>query len=1496
MTTTLPTPRRPVVAAAPHSARRLLRTARRLTHHHHDALLRLALPGTLAALLPLLWFRPGRDFATGDVGPFRRDALGAELGSVWGHQITGTGGPSYEVVRLPDLVLVRVCGLFGLGPGVAQAVLYALVLAGAATGVARLASVWLRHPLAAACAGLLAVVNVYTLVSLLNPLPVLATALVAWFGGHLLHAAAGRRVRARTVALTSLPLCYLGMNPPLLALVAGATAVLAVAAVPLTGGRWRPVLVLVGRGLPLLLLVQLWWLLPQAVTLTGGGSGTDFSAQTNVQAWAWTQVRNTLPNILALNAHWGWEHVEYYPFAAAVDRAPWGLARWVPALLALAGAVLPPGPRRTRGALRALAVAGCVLVLLCKGLHPPLAGLNGWLYAHVPGMWLFREPMSKFGVLLVPVVAVLAGAAVQRALEAGWRSLRAVAAVAVAAALAYPWPLWTGALVTWVRPPLPSASVAVPADWQRVADAANGSAAPGKVLELPLQGYYQVLTDWGFHGVDDLPRNLLTRPLLQRLPGGYFDNASGPARLLALAEDGLAAGDADAAAGALRALGVGQVLVRRDLRSTAGDAPTADPAVLAAGLGRLPGARRTLATPVADLYELPSAAGGPGALVLDPAADPRTTAEAAARGAATTADPAVPVDAARLAFTAAGGAEVRLRAGGPYAVRADRSAGTAYLPSRTGPGVLLADAGRAEVDGAPAPAAPELRLDLPADAVPAALLVGPEVLPWQPGRPVAVRPGDRVAVALADGPELTADPQEQADGGCGGATDRAEDGSWELRADRGTACVRLPLADPPADGLVEAEVEYRGSAPRICLWQDGPGGCAVSRRLPAAADWQTFRTVLRLAPGTTGAVLYGYADADGTRPGDAAYRAPRATALGVAAEAVAAADAPPLPLGPGAHRVGADPGLPAAAPPAFSALQDCGRTDGRGFAEAGLSATPLGADGVRLAARAHTACVSVPVDTFEPGTGHRPGSYRLAVNYRTLSGSPARLCLWQGGPDRCAELPRTADGAQWHTLDTVVSPAADVRDLELYLYADGDDVGTTVVEYTGLRVTPVLPLTVRIDPAPAPAASPAAPGAAPGAVLAAEPDGAGRYRARLDGADRAGGPVVVALPDSADPRWELTGLPAGWSARPLTLDGYRAAWLVDGPGTAELRIAFGPDRWWRIALGLSAATVLACATVLLPRRRRGTSPDRHFPEPVRPPMSAVPSAPTPSQAAPRIAVVVPTRDSAPQVGRLLDSLVQQREGLEVLVNEDERTSGPLAPALPAFHARGLDVRLARDNPSRAAGRRRGVRLTSAAVVLHLDSDMTAGPGLLAECRRLIEDEGYDALVIPEVSVGEGFWARCKVLEKRCWDGDSAVESLRCLRRELYDRVGGHDEGLVWSEDKDLDLRVRATGARITTTRSVLIHDEGRTTLRAAMRKKAHYAATAGRYAARHPRHFAAQAGPWRLPVLAARAWRLSRDPVLTAGLLLLKTCEFAAAGTALLAAVLSGPRRGGGRG
>ncbi|MFC1419127.1 glycosyltransferase family 2 protein [Streptacidiphilus cavernicola] len=279
---------------------------------------------------------------------------------------------------------------------------------------------------------------------------------------------------------------------------------------------------------------------------------------------------------------------------------------------------------------------------------------------------------------------------------------------------------------------------------------------------------------------------------------------------------------------------------------------------------------------------------------------------------------------------------------------------------------------------------------------------------------------------------------------------------------------------------------------------------------------------------------------------------------------------------------------------------------------------------------------------------------------------------------------------------------------------------------------------------------------------------------------------------------------------------------------------------------------------------------------------------------PRISVVVPTRDRRDQVRRLLDSLTAgpDRAGVEIVVNDDVRSAEPLEPLIEDYRRQGVTVTLLHDNPTRAAGRRRGTARAGGGIVLHLDSDMTAQPGLLEECGALLADPRYDALVIPEISVGEGFWARCKVLEKRCQDGDPLLQSLRCLRRSLYDQVGGHDEALVWAEDKDLDLRVRATGARVAGTTRALLHHEGDITLRGTMRTKAHYAHTAGLFAAKHPAAFAAQASPGRLLGLARQGWRLSRDPVLVAGLVLLKSCEYLAAGSVLLAQRLRTAGRG----
>ena len=85
-------------------------------------------------------------------------------------------------------------------------------------------------------------------------------------------------------------------------------------------------------------------------------------------------------------------------------------------------------------------------------------------------------------------------------------------------------------------------------------------------------------------------------------------------------------------------------------------------------------------------------------------------------------------------------------------------------------------------------------------------------------------------------------------------------------------------------------------------------------------------------------------------------------------------------------------------------LGDCYRYDGRTPNEVGLTAEVVRRDGIpaaRLGAREHAACVSLPIENSRPRA-----PLRIQLAYRSVSGNPARICLWQVELRRCAPLPR----------------------------------------------------------------------------------------------------------------------------------------------------------------------------------------------------------------------------------------------------------------------------------------------------------------------------------------------------------------------------------------------------------------------------------------------------------------------------------------------------------
>ncbi|MEU4158279.1 glycosyltransferase [Actinoplanes sp. NPDC026670] len=260
---------------------------------------------------------------------------------------------------------------------------------------------------------------------------------------------------------------------------------------------------------------------------------------------------------------------------------------------------------------------------------------------------------------------------------------------------------------------------------------------------------------------------------------------------------------------------------------------------------------------------------------------------------------------------------------------------------------------------------------------------------------------------------------------------------------------------------------------------------------------------------------------------------------------------------------------------------------------------------------------------------------------------------------------------------------------------------------------------------------------------------------------------------------------------------------------------------------------------------------------------------------PTLSVIVPAYNSAALLREFLASFqASDFRDFEIVVNDDVRSSDETPEVVAEHRARGLAVRYLKENRSMAQGRRRGAAEATGEILLHLDTDMTVTPGLLGECAEMLAGD-YDALVIPEESFGTTFWARCKWLEKKCYDGVEQIESLRCLRRDVYEKLGGHDERMVFSEDKDLDLRVRAAGCRVGRTRGFLFHNEGGLRLSRTLKKKLGYVGTADVFAQEHPEAFRWQINILHRFALYLRNIRYLRThPLLYAGMWFMKISEF----------------------
>lgn len=268
---------------------------------------------------------------------------------------------------------------------------------------------------------------------------------------------------------------------------------------------------------------------------------------------------------------------------------------------------------------------------------------------------------------------------------------------------------------------------------------------------------------------------------------------------------------------------------------------------------------------------------------------------------------------------------------------------------------------------------------------------------------------------------------------------------------------------------------------------------------------------------------------------------------------------------------------------------------------------------------------------------------------------------------------------------------------------------------------------------------------------------------------------------------------------------------------------------------------------------------------------------------PVVSVVVPTKNSAKNLADLLESIKQQTySNIEVIINDDKNTSDQTGELINHYKNMEVNIFYLQQNTSMAQARKLGAEYAKGDILIHLDSDMRLSPGLVEECVALT-NKGFDALVMPEESFGIGFWAQCKWLEKKCYVGVEQIESLRCLKTSVYKESGGHNPALVFSEDKDLDIRVRGGKYKVGRTTNKIFHNEGYISLSQTIKKKLSYSKTASQFARLHPKEFEWQTNIFnRYLIYIKNIDYLFSHPIVYFGLFVMKTCEFGAGGIGIL--------------
>lgn len=222
-----------------------------------------------------------------------------------------------------------------------------------------------------------------------------------------------------------------------------------------------------------------------------------------------------------------------------------------------------------------------------------------------------------------------------------------------------------------------------------------------------------------------------------------------------------------------------------------------------------------------------------------------------------------------------------------------------------------------------------------------------------------------------------------------------------------------------------------------------------------------------------------------------------------------------------------------------------------------------------------------------------------------------------------------------------------------------------------------------------------------------------------------------------------------------------------------------------------------------------------------------------------VSIIIPTKNSSKYLDSCLEHIKSQSyKDIEVIIVDGKSQDiNQTVEIAKKYHSKVLIFIPNVEKGLFDATKKRNYAATKAVgeFIYHMDADMELSKNVVKEAIELCNN-GFDAVILPEDSFGEGPWARAKNLERRFFWNDDTVESPRFFKKKVWDKLGGYDENIAGGgDDRDLYQKTLENGYKVGRINSLVMANEGKLTLTHLLKKQFMYRRELLKYILKRPK-------------------------------------------------------------